>query len=172
MHPGIANRLTNAVLPSIDLLVGVWVSTEQEVVATGLEGGSDHGLDVPISAHDFKRRSSGRDLSGLHLKEAEPRRQKRSTSRTFGPSDPPVLATIRSRDAACNVNSVLRQIVRLSLSAEQLSQERRECSFRQKRDVLTRRLQGESFAGGKRTATLCPSRRAEHPGSFQARATA
>ena len=46
------------------------------------------------------------------------------------------------------MNSVLRQTMRLSLSAEQPSQERRECPFRQERDVLTRHLQGESFAGG------------------------
>ena len=148
VHPGIANRLTNAVLPSIDLLVCVRVSTEQEVVATGLQGGPDHGLDVPVSAHDFKGRGSGRHLSGLHLKEAEPRRQKRSTNRTLGPGDPPILAAVGSRDAACNMNSVLRQTVRLSLSAEQPSQERRECPFRQERDVLARHFQGESFAGG------------------------
>ena len=38
-HPGIANRLTNAVLPGVDLLVGVRVGTEQKVMATALEGG-------------------------------------------------------------------------------------------------------------------------------------
>ena len=172
VHSGIANRLTNAVLPSVDLLVGVWVSTEQAVVATGREGGSDHGLDVPVSAHDFKRRGTRRDFSNLHLKEAEPRRQKRSARWTFGPGDPPVLATVRSRDAACNMNSVLRQTMRLSLSAEQPSQERRECPFRQERDVLTRHPPGGELRRRKRTEALCPSRRAEHPGSLQARATA
>ena len=142
-----ADRLTNAILASLDLLVGVGVSAKQEVMATGLKGGSDHGLDLAVPAHDFKSRGSGCDPSGLHLKEAEPGRQKRSTRRTFGPGDPPVLTTVRSRDAARNVNSVLRQTVRLSLSTEQLSQERRECPIRQTRDVLSGHLLGENVAG-------------------------
>ena len=172
VHTGVANRLTNATLASVDLLVGVGMSAEQEVVATGLENGSDHGFDIPVSAHDFMGRDSGRDFSSLHLKEADPRRQKRSARRTFRPGDSPVLATVRSRDVARNVNSVLRQTVRLSLSAEQPSQERRECPLRQTRDVLSCHFQRGEHRRRKRREPLCPSRKAEHPGSLQARATA
>ncbi len=61
----VTKRRAYAFLPSFDLLMGVWVSTEHDVVAARLKCGAHHGLNLILSVHDFPRCGSGCDLPGF-----------------------------------------------------------------------------------------------------------
>ena len=158
VHSGVAKCRTNAILPTVDLLLCVRVSTEHDVVATRLECRAHHGFDLTVSAHNITRCGNGCDLSRLHLELAEPGWKERGMGRTSGPRDAPVLATVRSRDAARNVNAVLGQTIRLGLGTEQPAQENRERSFSEERNVPTCHLEGESVSSRNRGKLPAPQR--------------
>ena len=105
---GIAKRRAHAFLPSVDLLIGVWVSTKHDVVPTRLERRTHHGLDFTISLDDVVRRGIGSDLPSLQLELAKLGWKEGGVERSAGPRNATVLAAVWSRDAARNVNAVLR----------------------------------------------------------------
>ena len=171
VHSGIARSNADPTLPDFDLLVRVGMSTEHDVVAAGFERSADHWLDHTASAHDIVRCGSRRYLPCLDLELAEPRGQERSMRGAAGPRDAPVLTTVRSGNAARDVNAVLGQPCTW---ASALSNLRRSNG---KVDPLAARCARPSPRKGerslrKRTHAPHPSRKRLHRGWPRARATA
>ena len=158
VHAGVAKFRANAILPTVDLLLSVRVSTEHDVVATRRECRAYHRLHLTVSAHDVTRCHSRRDLSRLHLELDEPGRKEGGTGRTSGPLDAPVLAAVWSRNTARHVNSVLGQAMRLGLGTEQPAQEHWKRSFGEECNVLTYHLEGESVGNSNRGKLAAPQR--------------